>query len=185
MIIDGVVLLLLVGFAVHGYGQGFFRGLSSLVTPILGIAIAFRRCDTLAVPLGSYIHNEAVCRVAGFLAILLAVWIAMRLCRKLLSKLVDWRAMPELDRFIGGILGLTKGAAMAWLVLAASLIVLPSSVRVIERSQVSMRMLSLVERLITPKLEQGKATAVHDTRGNPENGLALLRHNTEGTNHHD
>lgn len=184
MIIDVVVVLLLIGFAVHGYGQGFFRGLSSLVTPILGIVIAFRKCETLAVLLGSYIHNEAVCRVASFLVILLAVWLAMRFGRKLLSKLVDWRGMPGLDRFTGGILGVAKGTAMVWLVLAASLIVLPSSVRVIERSQVSMRVLSLAERLITPNQEQGKATAVHDTRGNPGNGLALLQH-AEGANHHD
>jgi uncharacterized membrane protein required for colicin V production len=185
MIIDVVVVLLLVGFVVHGYGQGFFRGLSSLVTPILGIVIAFRTCETPAVLLGSYVHNEAVCRVASFLAILFAVWLTMRFCRKLLGKLVDWRAMPDLDRFTGGILGLVKGTAMVWLVLAASLIVLPSSVRVIERSQASMRLLTLVERLITPKLEQGGATAVHDSRGNPETGLVLLQHSTEGTNHHD
>jgi len=185
MIIDVVVVLLLVGFVAHGYGQGFFRGLSSLVTPILGIVIAFRKCETLAVPLGSYVHNEAVCRVASFLVILVVVWIAMRLGRKLLGKLVDWRGMPDLDRFTGGILGLVKGTAMVWLVLAATLIVLPSSVRVIERSQASMRLLTLVERLITPNLERGEATAVHDTRGNPENGLALLQHNIEGTNHHD
>jgi uncharacterized membrane protein required for colicin V production len=184
MIINVVVVLLLIGFAVHGYSQGFFRGLSSLVTPILGIAIAFRRCETLAVLLGSYIHNEAVCRVVSFLAILLAVWLTMRLGRKLVSKLVDWRGMPDLNRFTGGFLGLAKGTAMVWLVLAASLIVLPSSVRVIERSQVSMRVLSLVERLITPNQEQGKATAVHDTRGNPENGLALLQH-SNGAAHHD
>jgi uncharacterized membrane protein required for colicin V production len=185
MIIDVVVVLLLVGFAVHGYGQGFFRGLSSLVTPILGIVIAFRKCETPAVLLGSYIHNEAVCRVASFLAILLIVWLTMRLCRKLLSRLVDWRGMPDLDRFTGGILGLAKGTAMVWLLLAASLIVLPSSVRVIERSQASMRVLSLVERLITPKQEQGGARAVHNTRGNPEDDLALLQHSTQGTNHRD
>jgi uncharacterized membrane protein required for colicin V production len=184
MIIDVVVVLLLVGFAVHGYGEGFFRGLSSLVTPILGIVIAFRTCETPAALLGSYIHNEAVCRVASFLAILLLVWLTMRFCRKLLGKLVDWRGMPDLDRFTGGILGLVKGTAMVWLVLAASLIVVPSSVRVIERSPASMRLLTLVERLITPNREQGEATAVHDTRGNPENGLALLQH-TEGANHHD
>ncbi len=184
MIIDVVVLLLLAGFAVHGYGQGFFRGLSSLVTPILGIIIAFRKCEAPAVLLGSYIHNEAVCRVASFLAILFVVWIVTRLGRKLLSKLVDWRGMPDLDRFTGGILGLVKGTAAVWLVLAASLIVLPSSVRVIERSQVSMRVLSLVERLITPNQEQGKAAAVHNTWGNPEYGLALLPH-AEGANRHD
>jgi membrane protein required for colicin V production len=184
MIINVVVVLLLAGFVVHGYGQGFFRGLSSLVTPILGIVIAFRKCDTLAVPLGSYIHNEAVCRVASFLVILFAVWLAMRLSRKLLSKLVDWQGMPGLDRFSGGILGLAKGTAMVWLLLAASLIVLPSSVRVIERSQASMRVLSLVERIITPNQEQGKATAVHDTRGNPENSLALLQH-SNGAAHHE
>ncbi len=184
MIIDVVVVLLLVGFAVHGYSHGFFRGLSSLVTPILGIVIAFRKCETLAVPLGSYIHNEAVCRVASFLAILFMVWIVMRIGRKLLSKLVDWRGMPDLDRFTGGILGLAKGTAMVWLMLAACLIVLPSSVRVIGRSPASMRVLALVERLITPHQEQGKATAVHDIRGNPENGLALLQHSS-GATHHD
>ena len=184
MIIDVVIVLLLIGFAVHGYGQGFFKGLSSLVTPILGIVIAFRKCETPAVLLGSYIRNEAVCRVASFLAILLVVWIMMHICRKLLSRLVDWHGMPDLDRFTGGILGLVKGTAMVWLALAASLIVLPSSVRVIERSQASMRVLALVERLITPKQEQGGASAVHNTRGNPENGLTLLQHSS-GIGHHD
>ncbi len=184
MVIDVVVVMLILGFAVYGYEQGFFRGLGSLVTPILGIIIAFRKCEIPAVLLSRYIHNDAVCRVAGFLAILLAVWVVMRICRKLLSRLVDWRSIPDLDRFIGGILGLAKGVALVWLVLAAGLIVLPQSVRVIEHSHASVRILSLAERIITPNQEQGEATAVHNIRGIPEEGLALLLHADHAVHHY-
>jgi uncharacterized membrane protein required for colicin V production len=133
--------------------------------------------------LNGYIQNEVVCRVTSFLVILLAIWLATRLCRRLLAKLVDWRSIPDLDRYVGGILGLAKGTALVWLILAAGLITFPQSVRVVEHSKASMRILSLADRFITPGQEQGEAFAVHDIEASQEQSLALLRQDIRTGDH--
>ena len=180
MVVDIIVVGLILGLALSGYRSGFFGGLDPVVTLMLGVTLALRKCTLVASWLTPLLHNDAAARVAGFLLILASVWLAMRLCRSLLAKLVDWRGLQDLDHYFGAVLGLAKGTALVWLVLSASLIVYPASVRFIEHSRASMRVLGVGERIISPEPERGAATAVNVTGDFPESGLALLRPHYDG-----
>jgi uncharacterized membrane protein required for colicin V production len=176
MAID-VLILVLLGFSVlYGYGQGFMRGLTSLISPILGIWLALRRCGSFAPVLDQFVHNYRVSVVIAFLAILAFTWLALRFARAVLLKLVDWPNLAELDQYFGGLLGLAKGVTLIWVMLALSLTALPVSVRVIAHSSASMRILAMGERFGTKAPEQGERHAVRqEGSGNLEHSLALLR----------
>ncbi len=168
MVMDIGLVGIIILFALHGFGQGFMRGLTSLVAPLLGIWLALRHCDALAALIDPLIHNQTVSVVASFLLILAGIWLAIRLARRLLAKLVDWSRCWELDQFLGGVLGLAKGTALIWLLLALSLTIFPQSVRVIEKSKASVRLLSIGEKLGGDVIAQG------------EDALAGLEENFQG-----
>lgn len=158
MIIDAIVLLVLGVSVMIGYGQGFLRGLTSLVSPVLGIWFALNKCDLLAVHIDRIFHDYTFALVLGFILILSGVWLGLRLVRRLLLKLVDWTRCADLDQFLGAFLGFARGIALVWLLLALSLTAFPQSVRLIEHSAASIRVLSFGERLggELPSHEQGK-----------------------------
>jgi uncharacterized membrane protein required for colicin V production len=143
--------------------------LNSIVSPLLGIWFALRKCDDLAIVLYRLVGNYTVARVAGFLIILICIWLALKLTHKLLFKLVDWPRCDELDRFLGGCLGLAKGVVLAWAILATTLSTFPPSVRIIEQSNASVRLLALGEKASGPVPEKGEGSA---ESANPFQGFA-------------
>ena len=147
MILDIAILLTIVLFAAAGYSKGLIKGLSSLISPVLGVWLALRKSSSLAALFDPFISNHTASLVISFVLIFLALWLALRLARNLLMKLVDWPRCGDLDQFLGGLLGLTKGIALVGVLLAVGLSVFPFSVRFIENSRASLRLLSLGERI--------------------------------------
>ncbi|HDQ99576.1 MAG TPA: CvpA family protein [candidate division WOR-3 bacterium] len=145
--IDIAVVLTLVAFTVFGYSRGLLQGLGSLATPVLGVWLALRRAGELAAGLEPLVGDPTAARVAGFVLILLGALAVFQAGRRLLAKLVDWSRCCDLDQYLGGLLGLAKGASFAWLALALALTAYPPSVRLVERSRASVRLLALGERL--------------------------------------
>lgn len=145
MAIDLLVVLLLAALVARGYSTGFMRSLGSIASAALGIWLALRKCEPIATALDGLLHNTAAARVIGFLFLLFLFWLALRGARRLLAKLVDWQNLPEFDHYVGGLFGLCRGVALVWAVLAICLTLFPSSVKLIERSNASLRILSLGE----------------------------------------
>jgi len=175
MATDIIILLFLALTSAYGYGQGFVRGLGSVATAILGIWLALRRADLLAAVLDPFIRSPRVSAVVAFLILLFLFWVALRVSRMLLSKLMDWARLTDLNSYAGGLLGFARGVTVVWLLLAAVLAVFPGSVRHISRSTASMRILRLGERLTSSDLEQGVAHAVASNgSGDRQHSPALL-----------
>ncbi|MEO0080780.1 MAG: CvpA family protein [candidate division WOR-3 bacterium] len=147
MAIDLALLLLFIVSALHGYGQGFIKGLNSCISPVLGVWLALRLCDGPARVLHCLLADHTLCRLGGFFLILACIWLGLKLVHRLLARLVGWVDVNELDRFLGGCLGLANAAVVAWVVLVAALSALPPAVRIIERSNGSVRLLALGELL--------------------------------------
>jgi uncharacterized membrane protein required for colicin V production len=167
MAIDALIIVLLVLFTIHGYARGFLNGLTSLVTPLLGIGLALRYCDGPALLIDRLFHNYHASAVAAFMLILVLFWLSLVGARFLLRKLIDWSSMLELDQFIGGLLGFAKGFATVWLFLALCLTLYPPAVHLLDRSTASVRILSVAEGLGAKPVElaQGE-TDWHTHTGN-------------------
>ncbi len=175
MATDIVILLFLALTSAYGYGQGFLRGLGSVASAILGIWLALRRVDLLAAVLDPLIKSPRVSAVVAFLVLLVLFWVALRVGRTMLTKLLDWARLHDLDSYAGGLLGFARGVTVVWLLLAAALAVFPSSVRYISSSAASMRILRLGEKLTATDLEQGVAHAVASNgSGDRQHSPALL-----------
>lgn len=151
MAIDLLIVLFLAVLVAKGYSTGFMHSLGSIASAALGIWLALRKCDPLAMVLDGLLHNVAAARVISFVFLLLLFWLALRGARRLLYKLVDWQALPEFDHYVGGLFGLCRGVALVWVLLAGCLAIFPSSVRFIERSNASLRILSLGESESAPE----------------------------------
>lgn len=166
MILDIIILLTIVLFAIYGYSRGLIRGLSSLVSPVLGVWLALRKCGSLAALLDPFINDHTASLVIGFVIIFLTLWLGLRLARNLLVKLVDWPRCGDFDQFLGGLFGLARGIAVVGVLLAIGLSAFPFSVRLIETSQASLRLLSLGER-ISGGFNRDRATPTgHAARNN-------------------
>jgi membrane protein required for colicin V production len=148
VVFDVLIVLFLVVLVLKGYNRGFMRTFGSIFTAALGIGVALRKAYAVAPALNGLLHNETVARVMSFLFLLLLFWLALRLCRKLLTKLVDWSRLLDFDQYAGGILGLCRGVALVWAALALCLTLVPSSYRFIEQSPASVRILTIGENII-------------------------------------
>jgi len=159
------ILLLLVLLAWHGYGQGFVRGLRSILAPLLGVWLALRRCDDLAPLLARVLPDATISRFVAFFLIIACVWLGLTLLHRLLFKLVDTARCAELDRFLGACLGLAHATVLVWVLLVAALGVFPPFVRTIERSSASMRILALGELVTGPVHARGPALSAREPEG--------------------
>lgn len=147
MVVDIGVVTAIAAFAVIGYSRGLLQGLESLVTPVAGIWFALRRCDDLAAHLVPAIGDLLYARIIALVLIWLGLILVCQFARRLLVKLVDWSRCCDLEQYLGGLLGLARGMAFVWFVLAVTLTAFPPSVRLVERSRASVRLLALGERL--------------------------------------
>lgn len=152
MVIDVAILVTLVGFTVYGYASGLVRSLNALALPVLGVWLGFRHYPALAPILDGALNYYPASAVLSFFIIIGLTWLGLQLARRLLLKLVDWRRFEDVDSFLGGILGLAKGLALAGVVLAAVVLVAPSGRRLVLRSAASARILDLTEHVVGQRI---------------------------------
>jgi len=185
MVVDIGVLVLLVGFTVYGYASGLVRGLNALAVPVLGIWLGFRNYPAIAPMVDEVVRYYPASAVISFFLVLGLAWLALRLGRNLLFKLVDWRRLSDLDSFLGGVFGLVKGVAVVGVALAVLVAVFPPCRQFIRRSQASARILELTEEvtgrritptasLATPGLTAGMS-GLKDAIGSVRKAMEMMR----------
>lgn len=143
--LDLVVIILLAGCALHGFGQGFVRGVSSFLTPVISIWLSLRHARTIASWFSPQSALPTVSLVLAILVILIVTFLGMRLLQCLVSRVFDALRIWELDRFLGCTFGLVRATALLWVVLAFVFIAYPDGRREIYRSPVAMQILVLGE----------------------------------------
>lgn len=116
---DLVILIVVAVFAILGFYWGLIRQVLSLVGLVAGIAVAGRVGPEVAVALSSFIPDESVAAVLGFVLVLVAVSALASLLATLLRRFVGLLFLGWADHLAGAMLGtLQAGLACAIMLLA-------------------------------------------------------------------
>jgi len=150
---------------------------------VLGIWLALRYCDALARVLLPLLRNYTFTVVLCFVLILALIWLGLKLLHLALTPLLDWSRFDELDRFLGGFLGLAQATAIVWAFLALGLSAFPPLARVIGQSNASVRILSFGERASGPQRLSGEMARLPDPFQGLNGAFSLIeksRHRFDG-----
>jgi len=121
-VVDIVILLLLVLSALAGYRSGLIQSVVSLLGLIAGIAVASWHYKRFGAELEPMVHSRALADAIWFCLIAIAVMLVAGVLGMLLKGLVHGIGLGWLDKGLGLLFGILRGALLATLcivVLAA------------------------------------------------------------------
>jgi len=131
-IICAVVLLNVVTAAM----QGFFSEALTLAGLVVGYIVAAWKYCGLAEWLESFLKNEWLAEVLGFLVIFFAIVLLFGLAARIARWLMKESGLSGLDRFLGAVLGLLKGGLMVAVILMGMTAFQPAS-KLLQNSQLA------------------------------------------------
>lgn len=119
-VVDAVLVVLLLVFAIRGFWRGFFRESFGLLGIVLGLAAALRLADggaALLSRVGALPLPMTARLGVAFVGIFVLVDTALILTGLLFDRLLGSGVMRNLNRAGGALFGLAKGAALLAFVL--------------------------------------------------------------------
>jgi len=131
-LIVGVVLLNVVSAAV----QGFFAEALSMAGLVIGYIVAAWQYRRLAEWLMSFLKNEWLAEILGFLIIFFAILILFGIAARVARKLMKAAGLSGFDRVLGALLGVVKGGLVVAVVLMVMTAFTPTS-KMLENSQLA------------------------------------------------
>jgi len=127
-----VVLLNVVMAAI----QGFFAEVLSMAGLVIGYIVAAWQYQRLAEWLMSFLKNEWLAEIFGFLIIFFAIMLVFGIAARIARKLMKAAGLSGFDRFLGALLGLVKGGLVVAVVLMGMTAFTPTST-MLEKSQLA------------------------------------------------
>jgi membrane protein required for colicin V production len=127
-----VVLLSVVAAAI----QGFFAEALSMAGLVIGYIVAAWRYQRLAEWFMSFLKNEWLAEIFGFLIIFFAILILFSIAGRIGRKLMKEVGLSGFDRFLGALLGLVKGGLVVAVVLVGMTAFTPTS-KMLENSELA------------------------------------------------
>jgi membrane protein required for colicin V production len=127
-----VVLLNVVSAAI----QGFFAEVLSMAGLVIGYIVAAWQYQRLADWLMSFLKNEWLADIFGFLIIFFAILILFGIAARIARKLMKAAGLSGFDRFLGALLGILKGGLVVAVILMGMTAFTPTS-GMLERSQLA------------------------------------------------
>jgi membrane protein required for colicin V production len=124
-LLDLMVLALVAASVVGGFMAGFARGGIGFLAAISGVLCGFWFYGIPAAAVRKQIHSLTASNIIGFFVVYLGVVLAGALIGKLLAKLLKWSGLSWLDRFMGAMFGLVRGALIAVAFIAVLLAFTP------------------------------------------------------------
>jgi membrane protein required for colicin V production len=116
--------------------QGFFAEILSMAGLVIGYIVAAWQYQRLAEWLMSFLKNEWLAEIFGFLIIFFAIMILFGIAGKIARKLMKEVGLSGFDRFLGALLGLVKGGLVVAVVLMGLTAFTPTST-MLEKSQLA------------------------------------------------
>lgn len=110
---DYVLLFLLIGSMLVSLTRGLVREMISLVSWIVAFYVALHYGDVLAPWLPQAISGEVLRVIVAFVVLFIGTRIVMVLLAKLASLVVQASGLTFMDRLLGALFGLAKGALIA------------------------------------------------------------------------
>src|SRR5256885_6704713 len=160
--ICAVVLLNVIAAAM----QGFFTEALSMAGLIVGYVVAAWQYRRLAEWFESFLKNPWLAEILGFLIIFFAIVLLFGLAAKIARWVMKETGLSGFDRFLGGVLGLLKGALMVAVILMGMTAFTPTS-KMLEKSQLAPYFLVLGQAAVW--------LAPSELRVRFDQGLELLR----------
>jgi len=124
---DWVILAFLVLSVVGAAIEGFFRAAFGLAGLVVGYLLAAWQYRRLADWFDTFLKNPWLGEIAGFLIIFFAVLIAAGILGRLASWMMKKGGLTSIDRMLGALLGLVRGALVVSIVLVAMAAFTPTS----------------------------------------------------------
>jgi membrane protein required for colicin V production len=122
-LIIALVFINVIAAAVHG----FFAEALHLGGLIVGYVVAAWQYRRLAEWFETFLKNEWLAEILGFLIIFFAIVIVFGIAAKIARKVMKAAGLSGFDRFLGAILGLLKGALMVAVILLGMAAFTPTS----------------------------------------------------------
>jgi membrane protein required for colicin V production len=116
--------------------QGFFSEALTMAGLVVGYIVAAWRYRGVAEWLESFLKNEWLAEILGFLIIFFAIVLLFGLAARIARWVMKQSGLSGLDRFLGAILGLLKGGLMVAVILMGMTAFTPTS-KLLEKSQLA------------------------------------------------
>jgi membrane protein required for colicin V production len=123
--VDWVIVLAVALSVLGGLSQGFFRSAFSLGGLIMGLVLAAWNYTIVAAPLRSFIHDEEIADIIGFILIAILVMTIAGILGALLHKTFQNIGLGCLDRLAGGVFGFFQGVLFVTLIILVTVAFAP------------------------------------------------------------
>src|SRR3979411_1827542 len=133
---DWIILALVVLNVVSAAMQGFFAEALSMAGLIVGYIVAAWQFQHLSLWLESFLKNEWLAEILGFLILFFAVVLLFGIAGRIARWVMKEAGLSGFDRFLGGVLGLLKGGLMVAVILMGLTAFTPTS-KLLEDSQLA------------------------------------------------
>jgi membrane protein required for colicin V production len=124
-LLDLLFALIVASSVAAGFAAGFARVGIGFFAAILGVVFGFWFYGIPAGWVHHYLRSTAASNLIGFLLVFWAFLLAGALLAKMFSKLFKWTGLSWLDRLLGGVFGLVRGALIAVAIVAVLLAFTP------------------------------------------------------------
>ncbi len=116
---DWIILVFLAISTIGAAVEGFFQVAFHLAGLIVGYLLAAWQYQRVAAWFAPYLKTQWVGEIAGFLIIFLAVLIVAGIAGRIAHWVMKKAGLSAMDRMLGGLLGLCRGALVVAVVLVA------------------------------------------------------------------
>lgn len=124
-LLDFLFVIVVASSVAAGFVVGFARVGIGFIAAILGVVFGFWFYGIPAGWVHQYLKSVTASNLIGFLLVFWAFLVAGALLAKLISKLFKWTGLSWLDRLLGGVFGLVRGALIAVALVAVLLAFTP------------------------------------------------------------
>ena len=131
-LIIAVILLNVILAAMHG----FFAEALSMAGLVVGYLVAAWQYQRLAEWLLSFLNSEMLAEIFGFLIIFFVILMIFSVAGRIARRLMKEVGLSGFDRFLGGLLGLVKGALAVAVVLMGMAAFTPTT-SLLEKSELA------------------------------------------------
>ena len=133
---DWIILALIVLNVVSAAIQGFFSEALTLAGLIIGYVVAAWQYQHLAEWLASFLRNQWLAEILGFLIIFFAIVLLFGAAGRIARWVMKEVGLSGFDRFLGAALGLLKGGLMVAVILMGMTAFTPTS-KMLENSELA------------------------------------------------
>jgi len=116
-VLDWIICALVVFSVVTAAMQGFFSELLTTAGLIIGYIVAAWKYGSLAEWLESFLKNQWLAEVLGFLVIFFAIVLLFGIAARIARWIMKEAGLSGFDRFLGAVLGLVRGGLMVAVIL--------------------------------------------------------------------